>query len=137
MTFPQLVPTSRQFDAGNFPVKTYLAQDGSEIQLLYGNRRVRMKLALVFQNISDEQAALFVQHFHDQRGTYRRFTLGRNNDPPALRGWEADKVYLSAGSWGSLWRYENSPRLDSVYPGVSTVSVNLIAAAGPEPEDDD
>ena len=62
MPFPTLIPTSRQFDAGDFPVKTYKAQSGAEVRILYGTDRTSMTLSLSFANITDANAQLFIDH---------------------------------------------------------------------------
>ena len=126
--FPVLVPSGRSFNAGNFPVKTYAAQDGGEVRILYGNKRVGMTLQLTYQNIADASAKNFIEHFHEMKGTYTRFTIGTKSRD----GWgsddNSDDKWLGAVEWGSQWRYAQSPQLQSVYPGISTVTVNLIAA---------
>ena len=123
-SFPSIVPTGRQFDAGQFPVKTYAAQNGAEIRLLYGNKRVGMTMQLTYTNIPDSQAKLFIEHYHAMKGSYTLFSIGT----ASRDGWSEDDKYLGASGWGSSWRYENPPQLTSVYPGVSSVSVNLKAA---------
>jgi len=122
--FPALVPSGRSFNAGNFPVKTYAAQDGGEVRILYGSKRVGMTLQLTYQNIADANAEKFIDHFHEMKGTYNRFTIGTESRD----GWGSDDKWLGAVEWGSQWRYAQSPQLQSVYPGISTVTVNLIAA---------
>ena len=62
MAFPNLVPTSRSFDAGDFPIKTFKAQNGTEVRILYGSNRTNMKMVLTYSNITDANAALFLNH---------------------------------------------------------------------------
>ena len=126
-TYPQLVPSSRSFDPGNFAVKSYNAQDGAEVRFIYGDKRVGMKLQLTYQNISDTDAEAFINHFHKMKGTFTQFLLG-TGQAGAKKGWEGSANYLGAEFWGSRWRYESPPQLQSIYPGVSTVTVNLIGA---------
>ena len=126
-TYPQLVPSSRSFDPGNFAVKSYNAQDGAEVRFIYGDKRVGMKLQLTYQNISDTDAEAFINHFHKMKGTFTQFLLG-TGQTGAKKGWEADPNTLGAELWGCNWRYESPPQLQSIYPGVSTVTVNLIGA---------
>jgi len=128
MSFPQLVPTSRSFDAGDYPVKAFKSQDGAEVRILYGSRRVGMSLRLSYQNIPDASAKLFIEHFHNSKGTYQQFTLGDGSGAAALKGWAEAERWLDAEAWGSRWRYASAPQLDSVYPGISTVIVELVAA---------
>ena len=124
MTFPQLKPTSRSFDAGDFSNKKYNAQNGAEFRILYGDKRVGMKLQLTYSNITDADASQFIDHYHNMQGTYQQFDIGLN----AKGGWQAGTAYIGAVFWGSQWRYESPPQLQSVYPGVSSVTVNLKAA---------
>ena len=67
-TYPQLVPSSRSFDPGNFAVKSYNAQDGAEVRFIYGDKRVGMKLQLTYQNISDTDAEAFINHLPQDEG---------------------------------------------------------------------
>ena len=124
MSFPALVPTSRSFNAGDFANKKYNAQDGAEFRILYGDKRVGMSLKLSYSNISDAQAQQFIDHYHAMKGTFQQFDIGT-----AVRGgWKGSALTFGAVWWGSQWRYENPPQLESVYPGVSSVSVSLKAA---------
>lgn len=124
MPFPALTPTSRSFDAGDFANKKYSAQDGAEFRILYGDKRVGMAMTLTYSNITDAEAQSFVDHYHEMKGTFTQFDVGT-----AVRGgWEGSHGTLGAVQWGSQWRYDKPPQLDSVYPGVSSVSVNLKAA---------
>lgn len=122
MAFPTLQPTSRNFDPGNYPVKTFQAQSGAEIRILYGSKRVKQSLSLSYENITDSQAEQFVTHFDDVLGTYETFSL-----PSAVRaGWGATASTLDAVA-GAAWRYDNPPEITSVKPGISTVQVSLVA----------
>jgi len=125
MTFPALTPSSRSFDPGNYPVKAYNAQDGAEIRFLYGDKRVAAKLQLTYTNITDANAEEFIDHFDDMNGTFELFDLPTGKD--ALGGWSEETATLDAPE-GSKWRYAQPPQLNSVYPGVSSVTVNLISA---------
>lgn len=124
MSYPQLVPTSRSFDAGDFANKKYSAQDGAEFRILYGDKRVGMKMRLTYSNITDAEASQFIDHYHNMQGTYQQFDL----NPNVKGGWEGGSEYIGAVFWGSRWRYESPPQLESVYPGISSVTVNLKAA---------
>lgn len=125
MAFPTLVPSSRAFDAGNWPIKTFKAQNGAEVRILYGNRRTNMTLSLQYQNVSDANAELFLDHFDEMFGTYSTFTLG-DSISGVRTGWTGNKDALGAGAQGSYWRYAEPPSVDSVKPGISNVSIKLI-----------
>ena len=124
MSYPALIPTGRSFDAGDFAVKKYSAQDGAEFRILYGDKRVGMTLQLTYSNISDAEAGQFVDHYHSMQGTYQQFDIGVD----AKGGWTGGTAYIGAVYWGSQWRYDSAPQLQSVYPGISSVTVTLKAA---------
>ena len=121
MAFPSLVPTSRQFETGNYPIKTFKSQSGAEVRILYGSQRTNMKLSLSYSNVSDANTELFIDHFDETKGTFSVFDLPSE----ALAGWSGNNDALDA-SGSNEWRYEAPPQVSSVRPGVSTVTVALI-----------
>jgi len=124
MNFPNFTPTARSYEAGDFPVKKYRAQDGKEIRILYGSKRTGMKLQLVYSNLTDLQAEQFGEHYHEMQGTFQTFALLDN----AKRGWGGKGESIGAEYWGNRWRYELAPQMQQVRPGISSVTVNLVAA---------
>lgn len=122
MAFPNLVPTSRSFESGDYPVKTFKAQNGSEVRILYGDKRTNMKLSLSYANITDAEAEQFLDHYDEVQGTFKTFTLSEL----AREGWTGNKDALGAQTHGNDYRYEKPPQQVSVRPGISTVTVNLI-----------
>ena len=122
MDFPALTPTGRTFESGDFPIKTFKAQNGAETRILYGSNRTNMKLQLTYANITDAQAKEFLTHYDQVRGTFDTFNLGEE----ARAGWAQESSLLGAQATGNKYRYENSPQLVQVRPGTSTVTVNLI-----------
>lgn len=124
MDFPNVRPATRRLDPGDWPIKTFNAQDGAEVRILYGNRRTRMKLSLSFSNLQDTTAELFEKHFISVKGTYETFTLA--NSTAVLAGWTGTADVITAQSTGNRWRYESPPVLESVRPGISSVTVSLI-----------
>jgi hypothetical protein len=118
-------PSSRQFDSGDFPVKQYKAQDGMEVRILYGSKRTGQRLTLEYAALPDVDAEEFVQHYIEQKGTFGAWAMTEVSG--AKRGWGGDYETIGAITSGNRWRYENPPRLTSVYPGVSNVSISLVA----------
>ena len=121
--FPTLKPTARTFESGDFPVKVYKAQNGSEHRILYGSRRTNMRLSLTVANITDAEAEQILDHYDQVQGTFGTVILQMKD---AKAGWAGNKDALGAGAHGNSFRYENPPQLTSVRPGVSTVTVNFI-----------
>lgn len=124
MSFPTLIPNSRSFDPGNWPVKSYNAQNGTEIRLLYGNTRFNLQIALTYSNISDANAEAFLSHYIGQNGTFRAFNFTTAESTAVFGGWKGTPAALRAPD-GVEWRYDGPPKIDAVVPGVSTVSIVL------------
>ena len=123
MPFPELKPTTRSWDAGKFPIKSFRAQNGAELRILYGNRMATKKLQLTYENLLDTQTELFFDHYQEMKGELTQFELNET----ARSGWTGKKETLGASYHGLQWRYAEPPQLTSVFKGRSTVTVNLIA----------
>lgn len=125
MPYPAFAPSGRSYDPGDWPVKTYKAQNGSEVRMLYGSARHGMKLSLTYSNIPDVDAAMFLLHYEETLGTYKTFQLNPAAYTRAGAGWNGGTGPVDLPR-GVDWRYAEPPRLDSVRPGVSSVMVNLV-----------
>lgn len=123
MAFPTLIPTSRAFNAGDWPVKTFRSQNGSEVRILYGSNRTGMALELQYLNITDANADLFLTHYNEVQGTYGTFTLPATG---AKGGWTGSNNSLDVTGTGNSWRYSEAPNVQSVKPGVSSVTIKLV-----------
>jgi hypothetical protein len=126
MAFPELVPSSRTFSPGDFPIKKFNTQSGAEIRILYGSRMVNQVFELSYANISDSQAESFLTDYGDQKGTFQTFNL-----PNAVfEGWTAGRdIGRYERGPATLWRYDAPPAVVSVRPGISSVTVKLRAVA--------
>ena len=125
--FPKIPPTSRSFTPGDYANTKFRAVSGAEFRIQYGSKPTGMKMQLQYANITDAQAEKFIKHFYQQSGTFKSFVFVDAADG-AKAGWAGTSNALGAEFYDSDWRYEDPPQLQSVYPGVSTVTVNLIAA---------
>ena len=124
MDFPALVPTSRSFESGDYPVKTFKAQNGAEHRILYGSNRTNMKLSLTFANVADADAELILDHYDAVQGTFQTFAIGGLD--ASRGGWKGNADAIGAATHGNNYRYEGAPKMTQVRPGISTVTVNLI-----------
>ena len=122
MAFPTLTPSKRSFDPGDFPVKKFKAQSGEETRVLYGDKRTGMKMKLTYKNVTDANAELFLDHYHEMKGTYTTFTI----QTATKGGWTGDGDAIGAGAWGNSFRYAGPPQLTQTKNGISSISVNLI-----------
>ena len=130
-TFPTLVPSSRQFTQGDWPIARYTSQNGSEVRILYGDREVGQSLSLGYENITDAEAETFITHYQAMQGTFTTFALPQPITDNAGAGWSGTATVFNAGQ-GSQYRYAGPPVLTSVYPGVSSITIKLITVGNPE-----
>jgi hypothetical protein len=122
MDFPDLAPTSRTFNPGDWPVRTFRSQSGVESRVIYGDKRTNMTLDLTFENITDAQAEQFFDHYRSVLGTYNTFAVGSK----AREGWAGSSTVYGASAYGNAYRYSEAPTINSVRPGISTVTVRLV-----------
>ncbi len=79
MAFPSdISPSGRSYSSGNYPSKAYNAQDGAEVRILYGNKRIGASLQLVYNNLTDTTAQLFLDHYDEMKGTFTQFSVSGN-----------------------------------------------------------
>lgn len=121
MAFPTLRPTARDFTAGDYPVKSFKAQSGAEVRILYGSERTDMQLRLSYENITDSNAESFLTHYDSVQGTFSTFNLPST----AFTGWSGSGTALDV-TGNNEWRYQGPPQVTNVRPGISTVTVDLI-----------
>ena len=121
MTFPTAAPSSRSYDHGDWPVRTFQAMDGAEVRILYGSRRTGSTFSLQYQNISDAVADDFLDHYNEMLGTFTAFQLPTQ----ILAGWSGALEPFNPQS-SLRFRYAAPPTVDAVRPGVSNVSVQLV-----------
>ena len=117
-------PTTRQFTTGSFPVKTFQAQNGAEIRILYGNQLTGKKLNLTYVNVTDTVAYHFMQHYVEMKGSYKTLMLDQD---------ETASVQVGGTKAGRAWHgycYAEEPQIQSVFQR-STVSISLIAVPRP------
>lgn len=124
--FPGLTPTARAFNPGKWPVRTFVTQNGTEVRILYGDTESGTGLSLSFENLRDDEAQLFIEHYRAVLGTYMTFGLDAEGNTGTKGGWEGSPNAISPAA-GNQWRYAGAPTLRQVGPGVSSVNVDLVA----------
>ena len=129
-SFPDIVPTTRDFTLGDYPSKTYTSLSGVVFKRAFGNRQTGYTLDLTFKNIGDTSelrtnsgsAKQIIDHYSEVDGTYDKFTL----PDVVFKGMDAELETLIQAPTNISWRYAAPPRVQSVKSGVSTVIVRLI-----------
>lgn len=132
MAFPDLKPTNRSVSLGDWPVKTYRAQNGKELRLLYGDKRTGAELNLTYDNLEDSEAEQFFTHYNDMRGSYGVFEAS----VASRAGWNRDQNGQRFGTPfnepdNNRYRYAEPPQISSVRPGRSSVTVRLVSVFEP------
>ena len=129
--FPDIRPSARRFDPGEFPRSLFESQNGAVTAVYFGNRPVNSTLELTFQNIYDEQAHEIINHYKkcnrvDSNGNWNYAKLPRTATG-ALAGIGNPDLRDTMGEVDDnrRYRYDSPPKVTSVFPGYSTVVVKL------------
>ena len=129
--FPDIRPSARKFDPGEFPHSLFEGQNGAVTAVYFGNRPVNSTLELTFRNIYDEQAHEIVNHYKrcnraDSNGNWNYAKLPKTATG-ALAGIGNPDLRDTMGEVDDnrRYRYDSPPKVTSVFPGYSTVVVKL------------
>ena len=134
--FPEgLVPSSRAYTPPVFPTAEFQGLNGAVTTLRYGVKAVDSKLEMTFKNITDEEAYEIFENYEKVMGG-RDETTGEA-DYCDLEGQMAGissrelKLEMSQNPITNprqdllRYRYAQPPKITSVFPGRSTVTVVL------------
>ena len=124
--FPSLKPTSRSYSPGKYPQTEFQAQNGAMTVVRFGNRRVESKLSLTFSNIPDAEASAILQHYELVNGNWGSvlflpFTADAGIEDATLSNYMKER-----GGSGLQYRYASPPSIQSIYPGISSVSCEFV-----------
>lgn len=127
VNFPAITPTSRSFSAPVYPTTVYRSQSGTTTRRLWASSPSNAQLSLSFTNIADADARQLLDCYTNASGSVEVLVL-----PPQLfTGAElALSIFLSQASTLMSWHFADgsSPKVDSVVPGRSSVTLELIAS---------
>lgn len=127
VTFPSIAPTNRSFSAPIYPVTVYRSQSGTSTRRLWASAPSNARLSLTFSNIADADAASILTCYNNALGSVETLTL-----PTAVfNGAEtALASFLSQSGTVLNWHFadDSPPKVDSVVPGRSSVTLELIAS---------
>lgn len=124
--FPNIRPTSRSYNPGEYPQTVFQAANGRTTVLRYSNRRVNASLSLGFQNITDDQADLILDNYNAVNSDWDYIRFLDTNATVGV-GSSGLSAYMREASSGLRWRYAGPPQVTSVVPGRSTVQCEFIA----------
>jgi hypothetical protein len=117
--FPALVPTSRSVTQGQYPVKRFTSIAGTGTTRAYGSQPFGASLEVEFGNVPDLQALAVVTCYESARGSYASLSL-------PITIWDGmDDLLREQLERDYTWRFSEQPRITSVRPGISSVTVRL------------
>ena len=120
--FPALTPTARNFQLGQYPVKTYRAMSGATLRRSFGNRAFGHTLDLQFDNVPEATVNTIIDHYNTQGGG----TLGFALPATVFAGYSTDLRNRAQNPTGIEWLYAEPPSVSSVLRDRSSVTVKLI-----------
>jgi len=116
-----LKPSKREFSLGQYPTKVYRALSGNTVKRSYGNKPHSYQLSLQYENITDDKTLLLINHYNETSGGFTRFTL----PPLVFSGMSTGLIDTIQKPYNIHWEYSGPPKVQSVYRGISTVSIEL------------
>ena len=120
--FPALKPSTRSFQLGQYPVKTYRAMSGAVVRRSFGNKAFGYTLDLEFANIPEATVNTIIDHYNGQQGG----TLGFAIATAVFAGYTVTLQGKVRNPSGIEWLYAEPPSVSSVIAGISTVTVKLV-----------
>jgi len=120
--FPSLTPSTRQFTPGTYPTRTYRALSGATVKRSFGNKPHSFELSLDFNNVADSAVVQIIRHYNDSSGGFSRFLL----PDTIFAGMNITLRGLIQSPLGILWEYGGPPQVQSVFPGISSVSISFL-----------
>ena len=130
--FPSYIPTRRNFTPGVFPQKTFRTLGGVAAKRTFGNVAYGAKLELEFTNVVDDKTQAIILHYQFQTQRNQRFQL----PDTVIAGMNASLATSVKAVSTLRWEYESPPAIESIFPGISVVSLTLIGEIR-DPKSDD
>lgn len=117
--FPELAPTSRAVTQGQYAVKRFTSIAGTGTTRAYSSQPFGSALEMNFDNITDTAALSIVNCYENARGSYGEITI-------PSKVWDGmDRLLKERLERDYIWRFSEQPRITSVRPGISSVTVRL------------
>lgn len=127
--FPSICPTSREFTCSDYQISegswrsvAFFPREWSEIP-------VGANLRLSYSNIADTLAALFVDCWHQSLSGALPISLAQAVVDGISDTALSERILQPNGL---SWRFASAPSIVNVIPGISSVTVELVAEAEPK-----
>jgi hypothetical protein len=122
--FPAITPSSLDFTAPQYPVKSNISLSGVTSRRIFGNRASNATISAEFQNISDIVATEICNVWKSATGSISPIEL------PAVffdGSGQPLESFMADGGDGLTWHFSEPPTVRRSAPGLSTVSIRLEA----------
>lgn len=123
-TLPAITPSSLDFTAPQYPIKSNISLSGVTSRRIFGNRASNATISAEFQNIKDSLAAELCNGWKNSTGNLLPIQL-----PSAF--FDGSSIELAAfmadGGDSLAWHFSEPPTVRRSAPGFSTVSIRLEA----------
>jgi hypothetical protein len=106
-TFPALIPSTRTYSPGEYPITPHPLLSGSEIRVRHSNTVLGVRLRLTFQAVSSADAVAVRNHYHGRQGGFLPFAI-----PEELLSGVTTPVDFTPA--GHQWVYASRPSVVDV-----------------------
>lgn len=119
-TFPNQAPLNRRYTTGRFFVTEEPSNAGS-IRFRHGLYNSQHPLTLPFPNRTQQEARQLRNHYRDQKGSNRPFSL-------SSLAWAGHPALTDVANAGTLWKYAEPIKEDhSKGGGLVDVTISLVS----------
>lgn len=128
--FPDIRPTTRSFQAGEYPMSMFRAQNGATVAVRFGIRPSNCQLKLTFENITDDKAVEILNHYEAVNSNWDYVDFYADGVKSMESGVESDsmRTMLRGTNPGTemKYRYASPPQVQYVFMNVCSVTCEFI-----------
>lgn len=121
-------PTSRQFSPPSLPLSTVYTLNNRASRFLMASKSGQAKLSLMYENMPDTLAIIFINAYQECEGTLKSIDLSDD----FMSGLGSDiKQYISMSGTSIKWHFDAPPSIDFVKSGIVNIKIELAAYPAP------
>jgi hypothetical protein len=124
--FPEICPISRRFTAGQYPTRRFNSISGAGTTRLYGSKAFDARLDLEFL-VNDEKLVAIFDSWYGSLGQFKELVL-----PESVVAGGSELLDSITPDYLE-WYWDREPSVENLQPGLSRVTVNLVARLEIEP----
>ena len=124
--FPNYTPTSRNFEPGVYPQRSYRTLSGINVKRTFGNQPFGAKLEMEFANVGTTVVNAILDHYKTQTSANERFRVYTTTVTKPMAGVASTTRDYLLDTSTLRWEYAAPPRVQSVRDELYTISVSLV-----------